>query len=238
MAVGTNATAGGFLTALSVLALAGSVSFAAFRAHRGRFDPLRDILWIIGLMLINVPQFVIAEDIPYRTARFMFAPHALCLSCLILAVMKTERMFFTTLLGVPLIGLVFVQLHFYFPDRSRIEIDRLIENTRPVIRSDFDVYMGNKWLIFVKEECSDADIAPKFFLHIVPVDGADLPDHRKQYRFDNLDFSFNEYGFVDAGRCVAGAPLPDYAIARIRTGQYVPGEGRIWAGEFRPGQTK
>ena len=83
MAVGTNETAGGVLTALSVLALVGAVLFAIHQARRNRFDLLWGVLWIIGLMLINVPQFIIAEDIPYRTTRFMFVPYALCLSCLL-----------------------------------------------------------------------------------------------------------------------------------------------------------
>ena len=93
MAVGTNRTAGEVLTALSAVALVGSVLFAVHRARRNRFDALWGVLWIIGLMAINVPQFLISEDIPYRTARFLFVPHALCWSCLMLAVMRTERMF-------------------------------------------------------------------------------------------------------------------------------------------------
>ena len=242
MAVGTNQTAGGVLTALSVLVLAGSVLFAIHQARRNRFDPLQGVLWIIGLMLINVPQFVIAEDIPYRTARFMFVPHALCLSCLMLVVMKAERVFFTMLIGVPLIGLLYAQLHF-FPAMSRIEMERiviegLLANGRPVIRSDFDVYMDDNRLIFVKEECGDADVGPRFFLHVDPVDEASLPDHRKQYAFDNLDFYFNRhrYGPAVDGQCVAMRELPDYGITAIRTGQFILGEGRLWEGSYRFGE--
>ncbi len=237
MAVGTNRTAGEVLTALSVLVLVGSALFTIHQARRNRFDPLWGVLWIIGLMLINVPQFVITEDIPYRTARFMFVPHALCLSCLMPAVMRTERMFFTSLIGVPLIGLVFAQLHFFsHPLRSAIEIERLLAEGRPVIRSDFDVYMDDNRLIFVKEKCSDADVGPRFFLHVDPVDKADLPQHRRPYAFDNLDFSFNGYRLPDSGRCIQVRRLPDYGIAAIRTGQYIPGEGRLWEGSYRFGE--
>ena len=101
IAVGTNqaaAPAGEVLTAGSALALVGSVLFAVHQARRNRFDTLWGVLWIIGLMLINVPQFVISEDNPYRTARFLFVPHALCWSCLMLAVMRTERMLSRTTL--------------------------------------------------------------------------------------------------------------------------------------------
>ena len=38
-------------------------------------------------------------------------------------------------------------------------------------------------------------------------------------RFDNLDFRFGE-------RCHAKVALPDYGIARVRAGQWLPAEGR------------
>ena len=71
-----------------------------------------------------------------------------------------------------------------------------------------------------------------FFLALFPVDGNDLPDRRKQHGFDNLDFDFDGRGLIFDGRCMAGIPLPEYAIARIMTGQYVPA-GSIWEAEFR-----
>ncbi len=71
-----------------------------------------------------------------------------------------------------------------------------------------------------------------FFLHLDLVDVNDLPSHRKQYGFDNLDFAFTVYGLIGGGVCIARRDLPDYAIAAIRTGQFVPGEGQIWNGSF------
>ena len=70
-----------------------------------------------------------------------------------------------------------------------------------------------------------------FFLHLDPVDVADLPSHRKQNGFDNLDFVFRDHRLVERGVCVARRELPDYAIAAIRTGQFT-GEGQIWRGSF------
>ncbi len=67
-----------------------------------------------------------------------------------------------------------------------------------------------------------------FFLHLVPSDMTDLPSERVRYGFDNLDFGFADYGVVMEETCLAMVTLPGYDIDRIRTGQYVPGEGRIW----------
>ena len=91
---GTSGHDGTATVRVPALVLVGSVLFAVHRARRNRFDALWGVLWIIGLMAVNVPQFLISEDIPYRTARFLFVPHALCWSCLMLAVMRTERMDF------------------------------------------------------------------------------------------------------------------------------------------------
>ena len=76
-----------------------------------------------------------------------------------------------------------------------------------------------------------------FFLHVTPVDVDDLPDHRKQYGFDNLDFRFNHYALPLTERPVAVRELPDYPITRIRTGQYLVNEDgsytNPWEGEIR-----
>ena len=102
----------------------------------------------------------------------------------------------------------------------------------PAGRGDFDVYWGDTALVYLKETCAAGDIEARFFIHWFPADDGDLPLERRQYGFDNTGFWFPERGVATGGRCVAIAPLPDYPVARVRTGQYVPGEGRIWVVEF------
>ena len=101
----------------------------------------------------------------------------------------------------------------------------------PAIRSDFDVHIGDEALVYVKEPCARTDTEAWFFLHLYPVDVNDLPDHRGQHGFDNLDFRFDGSGLIFEGTCMARIPLPEYAIAAIRTGQYTD-EGGIWEGRF------
>ena len=76
-----------------------------------------------------------------------------------------------------------------------------------------------------------------FFLHFIPVDVDDLPDHRKRHGFDNLDFRFNNYKLPLTERPIAVHELPDYAIAGIRTGQFIVNEDssytHLWEGEIR-----
>lgn len=120
--------------------------------------------------------------------------------------------------------------------RSEEILDIVLENSQLVSRSDFDVYMDNKQnrLIYVRNECNDSDIEPKFFMHVDPVDQADLPAHRRQHRFDNLNLNYSKYGFRVGERCVVQRNLPDYDITAIRTGQWIRGQGNLWEVEIRP----
>ena len=105
----------------------------------------------------------------------------------------------------------------------------------PVIRSDFDVYLSENTLGYVKDPCAPADTKAMFFLHLYPVDVNDLPDHRRGHGFDNLDFNFHRRGVIFDGKCMARIPLPEYDIARIGAGQYVRvggGFNHLWKAEF------
>ena len=103
---------------------------------------------------------------------------------------------------------------------------------QPAAQSDFDVYLSGAGLAYLKEPCAAGDTDARFFLHIFPSDPADLPADSRERGFENLDFSFAEHGADIGGKCVVARELPDYAIERIRTGQFVSGEGQLWGVEF------
>ena len=106
----------------------------------------------------------------------------------------------------------------------------------PIIRADFDIYIDDNTLTYAKEPCARADTDATFLLHLLPADVADLPDHRKRYGFDNLDFRFNGHGTTFDGKCVASIALPEYDITHIRTGQYVHtggGFNNLWEEKIR-----
>ena len=107
--------------------------------------------------------------------------------------------------------------------------------SEPVARSVFNLYLLDGQLVYTQERCDPEDTQDRFFLHIVPERAADLPPERRRFGFDNLDFDFFLRGALFAGRCVATVPLPDYAIASVRTGQFVRGEGELWSAEFAIG---
>ncbi len=109
------------------------------------------------------------------------------------------------------------------------------KDAHPVISSFFDVYLDAKSnrLIYARRQCQPTDSDPRFFLHIFPRHGSDIPEHRRQHGYDNFDFQFDDYESSSPGLCVAVRSLPDYEIAELRTGQYVHGLGELWAGGFR-----
>lgn len=58
-----------------------------------------------------------------------------------------------------------------------------------------------------------------------------MPEERRQYGFDNLDFNFFVNGASFDGMCAALVPLPDYGIREISTGQFT-NAGATWETEF------
>ena len=113
----------------------------------------------------------------------------------------------------------------------------MLKNVKPIlpreppIRSTFDIYLREDMLFYFREPCGAEDVSATFFLNVFPVDGDDLPARRRQYGFDNLDFRFNDQWMRSSGQCIAMRELPDYPIARIRTGQFSD-EGAVWEEDF------
>ena len=107
-----------------------------------------------------------------------------------------------------------------------------LSDRQPDTRSNFDLYLLDNRLIYLRETCAAADTAAGFFLHIIPVDVADLPAERQAAGFANLDFAFARWGGHFDGKCLAAIPLPEYPIKEIRAGQHIPGQGELWAVEL------
>ena len=101
----------------------------------------------------------------------------------------------------------------------------------PATRNVFDIYLGKGNLSFVKDSCARADTEARFFLHLIPADVNDLPDHRKQHGFDNLDFYFDQHGDRFDGKCLAIRALPEYDIVGVSVGQF-EGNSRFWEAEI------
>ena len=118
-------------------------------------------------------------------------------------------------------------------------LEVVAQSDKRTITSDFDVYLDQNQVIYIKENCSPADMEATFFLHVIPVDDRDLFAHRRKHGFDNWDFSW-DYLKLDDRRCFAKGQLPAYPIRQISTGQYVKNaQGNyvpLWKGEFSTAQ--
>ena len=119
---------------------------------------------------------------------------------------------------------------------SRLTDYESVASREPAARSVFDVYTGENTVAYLKSPCSAADAQAEFFLHVIPEDLEDLPADRRQYGFGGANFRYGEYAAPDFdGQCIIEHPLPDYPIARIRTGQFTPEGDQIWMAEFPVG---
>ena len=123
-------------------------------------------------------------------------------------------------------------------DAYHHHIDEMIAQAgEPLIGSDFDVYLTDNTLMYIKDACRLDDTKALFFLALYPVHEIDLPQERRQHGFDNLDFLFEDQVIRRGERCIAIAPLPEYDIARIQTGQFIQqADGsyeHLWEGDVR-----
>ena len=107
-----------------------------------------------------------------------------------------------------------------------------LSDIQPAVQADFDLYIQDNRLIYLRESCAAADTAARFFLHIVPEDVAALPAERRAAGFAHQDFAFARWGGPFDGKCLAAIPLPDYPVKEIRTGQHIPGQGDLWSTEL------
>ena len=123
-------------------------------------------------------------------------------------------------------------------DRHRARKQRHVEQLlaqagERVVRADWDVYLGEGKLTYLKQPCAPEDVQAKFVLHVTPADPADLPAYRQRDGFDNLGFYFDRRGFWRGDQCMAIVHLPDYPIGRIRVGQWISKENRtLWDAQF------
>ena len=101
----------------------------------------------------------------------------------------------------------------------------------PAARSGFDIWLDGRALTYVKENCDDEDARGRFFLSIFPADPSDLPQTARDAgrEHQSLNFDFARYGAILDGKCVIVRYLPGYAISRVETGQWLPGEGELWS---------
>ena len=113
-------------------------------------------------------------------------------------------------------------------------VQQLIEQADvQVARAGWNVYRTGRQLLYRKEPCVPADVQAKIVLHVVPIDPAVLSIARQQHGYDSLGFYFNQRGVRLDDQCIAIAHLPDYAIDRIRVGQWIAKEDRtLWEAEL------
>ena len=104
--------------------------------------------------------------------------------------------------------------------------------SEPVARANYDVYRDGGRLIYVKETCAAEDARGRFLLSVFPKSRDDLPEKFRELGHESLNFDFDDYGAAFDGKCVVIRVLPDYPIASVETGQWIPGGASLWKAEF------
>ena len=105
----------------------------------------------------------------------------------------------------------------------------------PLASGDFEVRFdrARAAIVYTKSPCLPGDVAARFFVHVFTRRSEASPAGAGT-GFDNLDFDFRERGMREPSspaRCLAVVALPDYSIARIRTGQF--DRAVVWEAQIR-----
>ena len=86
---------------------------------------------------------------------------------------------------------------------------------------------------FLKQPCTLADAAGRFYFHVRPADSRAGEGERRDDGFVNLPISFPEYGVAFADKCMMRFSLPRWRIGTVRAGQFAPAQGPLlWRTAF------
>ena len=118
--------------------------------------------------------------------------------------------------------------YFFLYDRVGLEaMYRTVASGEPLASEEFDVYLIDGTMYYIKEPCYGSDFTARLFLHVFPEDIDDLRDDRRKHKFDNLDFIVGDHRLLFDGKCLAIVDIPQYDIAGLRTGR-IDG-GIVWS---------
>ena len=127
----------------------------------------------------------------------------------------------------------FEKEYYLAKERARFEeLAAALDGRQRAAGGVFDLYLAGDRLVYAKEPCARADVRERFFLHVFPAGEDDLAADSREQGFDNLDFDFWTRGVLWDGACLVAATLPEYEIVRLRTGQFISGQGQLWAAEI------
>ena len=86
-----------------------------------------------------------------------------------------------------------------------------------IIQAEYDVYLSNRILTYVRHPCAHDDARNRFILHVIPMDTSVIGGDAQA----NLDFHFFEgIDWQVSDSCIVSVALPEFPFAHIRTGQY------------------
>ena len=104
----------------------------------------------------------------------------------------------------------------------------ITSSSPPAARSDWDVYLDGKTISYLKSPCAEEDARGRFLLSVFPQNPRDIPEDRRALGHESLNFDFATWGAIFNGKCLVRRPLPNYAVEKVETGQWIPGGERLW----------
>jgi len=137
------------------------------------------------------------------------------------------------LLVVVLIAFGYASYH-YFDINNMIRVGQIEKSGKLIDKNNLcDIYIHDQMIWYLWKNYPNIMDSNRFFIHISPVDTSNLPEARKPYGTDNLDFQVTDEDklkmpFFSSYNPVIHRPLPTYPMKWIRTGMYNSNIVRLW----------
>ena len=101
------------------------------------------------------------------------------------------------------------------------QIYRDVASGDPIASADYDVYLRQDALFFLKDDCQPQDLGGAFLASASPIDSSEILTIDKDVGFDYFYFEFPLYGVRFDGKCMVRYPLPDYPIRALEFGRLI-----------------
>ena len=101
---------------------------------------------------------------------------------------------------------------------------REVSAGEPVVRADYDVYLREDAVFYLKDRCGQEDERGRFLAGSAPVRADDVSRFYRDAGYNFTDFDFHLYGVRFDGKCMVRYPLPDYETRAVEIGRFFEGD--------------
>ena len=97
----------------------------------------------------------------------------------------------------------------------------------------FNVFKLEDKLAYYSTHGDQVDMKVRFYIYLYPKNIKDMPEKRREFKYDNINFAFKDQGIQYKNLCYTEKILPKYEVVKYRTRQWNGKEKKdLWSANF------